>query len=180
MLSKRVRDWAVRFGVTAVSVCFLAAAQYLMMPQIVARVEGLHLLEQDWAIAALRSDWLIFHVCVIAMIAIYWLLAALFASDQYLHIKAANVVLALSITVYAFITLYGSFVPDYAALEVVCPILGVSETDSPFGFDAQSSCQIFSYNAHLIIVFSLVGLALLSFLASIIQRIMLSRRSAKI
>lgn len=171
----RARDWATGLGVTSAPFFVLVVAQYLMVPQFVARIGGLGLHEQALAIAALRNDWLILHTWAAVLLAVYWLLAAALAGERFLRIKRANIVLALSVALYAFATLFASIVPNQILIDYACPMLGISDADAGYGFDVQSSCQIFSQKAYFLMVFGLIGLALLLLSASIVQRVSLSR-----
>jgi hypothetical protein len=175
--ANRLKAAAIGFGITIAPVGVLAAAQFAFLPQMAGAIEGLDSNEQAWAVSVLRRDWLAFHAAAAALVAIYWLLTAALGRGQLLQLRAANVTLALFVFALVTLAAYGSFIQWPGQIKGVCPFLGISDTDAPFGFDAQSSCDTFSYAAHPIIVLALLGLSVVLLAASVILRIVSSRRA---
>jgi hypothetical protein len=171
----RLKAAAVGFGITVAPVGAVAVTQFAFLPQIVGAIEGLDISEQMWAVSVLRRDWLTFHAAAAALIAVYWLLTAVLGKGQLLQSRAANVTLALFVFAIVILTIYGSFVQWPEQIKGACPFLGISDTDAPFGFDAQSSCDTFSYGAHMTIVLALFGMSVVLLATSAILRIASSR-----
>ncbi len=175
--TNRLKAATLGFGITVAPLAIVAVAQLIFMPKIVAAMGGLDGNERALAVSSLRGDWLAVHGIVAAIFAIYWLLTAVLGRGQFLKLRAANVTLALCVVAYLTITLYYIFVQWPDGLKIVCPFLGISDTDAPsFGFDTTSSCGAFVYAAHQIIVLGLLGLVV-PFTISLIVRIVSSRRA---
>lgn len=175
--TNRLKAAALGFGITVAPGVIVAVAQFIFLPQIVATMEGLDTNDRALAVSSLRTDWLVVHIIAAAIFGIYWLLTAVLGRGQILRLRAANVTLALCVVAYLTITLYYIFVPWPDGLKIVCPFLGISDTDAPrFGFDAPSSCGAFVYTAHQMIALGLLGL-IVPFTISLIIRIVSSRRA---
>ena len=175
-LTNRLRAAIFGFGMTVAPLAFVATAHLTFMPQIVAALEGLDSSDRALALSSLRKEWFATHSIVVTIFAIYWLITAVFGRKQLLRSKAANIILAFCVAAYLTITLYFIFVPWPDGLRILCPLLGISDTDAPpFGFDAQSSCSAFAYAANQMIVLGLVGL-IVPVIASLVVRLVSSRR----
>lgn len=176
-LSNRLKAATLGFGITVAPLAIVATAHLTFMPQIVAAMEGLDSNDRAMAVSSLRSDWFAMHSVVATTFAIYWVITAVCGREQILRSRAANSILAFCATAYLAITLYFIFVQWPDGLEVVCPLLGISNTDAPpFGFDVPTSCGAFVYAANQMIVLGLVGL-IVPLIISLIVRIVSSRRA---
>lgn len=176
-LTNRLKAATLGFGITVAPLAIVATAHLTFMPQIVAAMEGLDSNDRALAVSSLRSDWFVTHSVVAIIFAIYWLIAAAYGRENILISKAANRILAFCFSAYLTITFYFIFVHWRDGLEVVCPLLGISNTDAPpFGFDVPSSCGAFVYAANQMIVLGLVGL-IVPLIISLIVRIVSSRRA---
>lgn len=108
----------------------------------------------------------------------YWLLVAALGKGKILNVRSANMVLALSGSIFALAMLIASIVSTPGMLfEWVCPILGLSKDYPQFGFDMQSSCDSFTQLAAPTV---LLGLPTILLIASAILRIAVSRREQKV
>ena len=175
VFTSRLKAVAVGFGVTVAPLGMIAVTQFAFMPQIVGTFEGLDRNAQALAVSSLRRDWLTFHAVAAILVASYWLLSTALGRGELLRLRAANISLASFVFAYVVITLYSCFSPWGEVFTRLCPYLGISDTNSPFGFDTLSSCGAFAYAAHRIIVLGTLGLPLL-LATSLIVRIVSSRR----
>lgn len=176
-LTNRLKAATLGFGITVAPLAIVASAHIIFMPQIVATMEGLDSSDRALAVSSLRREWFAMHSIVVIIFAIYWIITAVFGKEKILRSKAANIILTFCVTAYLAITLYFNFVPWPDGLEIVCPLLGISDTDAPpFGFDVQSSCRAFVYAVNGMIVLGLVGL-IVPLVISLIVRIVSSRRA---
>lgn len=176
-LSNRLKAATLGFATTVAPLAIAATAHLTFMPQIVAAMERLDSNERAQAVAYLRSDWFAMHSVVALMFAIYWLITAVCGRGQILRHRSANSILAFCVAAYLTITAYFIFVQWPDGLEIVCPLLGISNTDAnPFGFDVKTSCGAFVYAATQIILLGLVGL-IVPLILSLIVRIVSSRRA---
>lgn len=177
MLIHQLKAATLGFGVTVTPIVIVAATQNIFMPQIVTVLQGVDSNDQAWVVSSLRREWLGVHTTAATIIAVYWLLTVVLGRGQLLRLKAANLTLAFCIVAYLTMTFYYIFVQWPDGLKVVCPFLGISDTDAPrFVFDAQSSCGAFAYAVHQSIVLGTLGL-IVPLTISLIIRIVSSRRT---
>ena len=177
--ASRPKAAAFGFAVTVAPIAAVAAAQFALIPHIIGAIEGLDSGEQIRAVSILRRDWLTFHAAAGALVALYWVLAAAFAKRQLLRSRAANVTLALFVFSLVAFAVYGSSIQWPDELKGLCPLLNIPDTyPNPFGFDAQSSCDVFVQRIHMIIILGLLGFAVALLLASAVLRIVSSRRAS--
>lgn len=175
----RFKRAVLGMGLTLVPVAALAYAQFLLAPHTVAVAGGMDPQVDAWAVSAVRSSLAQGYTVIATIIFAYWLLTGTFGKGQFLKIKSANVVLALSGLALGFAMAIASTVPMPARLfKVACPVLGLPDTmaalpSGTFGFDGQTSCEAFAQGAVPIV---LLGLPLILFVTSAILRIVLSRR----
>lgn len=94
-LANRLKAATVGFCTTIAPLGIIAVAQLTFMPQIVGTFEGLDSNGQVSTVSYLRGEWFTFHAAVAILVAIYWLLTAIFGRGQLLRLRAANVTLAL-------------------------------------------------------------------------------------
>ena len=174
-LSNRLKAATLGFGITVAPLAIVATAHLTFMPQIVAAMEGLDSSDRALAVSSLRRDWATMHSIVAMMFAIYWVIAAVCGRGQILRLNVANILLAFCVVAYLAITLYYILVPWPDGLRILCPLLGISDTDAlPFAYDAQSSCGAFAYAAHQLILLGLLGLVV-PLITSLVVRIVSSR-----
>ncbi|MBB3910079.1 hypothetical protein GGQ81_000680 [Sphingomonas desiccabilis] len=177
VLTNQLKAATVGFAITVAPLAIVAVAQNVLMPQVVAVVQEVVSDDQAWMVASLRSEWLRMHTIVVMLIAIYWLLTALFGRGQLLSSKAANLSLALCVFTYLTMTIYFTFFQRPDDLRGVCPFLSISDTDAPsFAFDGRSSCGHFIYAAHQLLILGMLGLVV-PLTGSLIVRIVSSRRA---
>ena len=171
-----IKAAALGFGITVVPLVIVATVHLILMPQIVAAMEGLDGNERASAIWSLRRDWFATHSIVVIMLAIYWVTAAAYGGDKILQIRIANRLLAFCVIVYLTICFYYIFASPPDGLSIFCSLFGIPNTDAPaFGFDVPSTCEAFIYAANQMIVLVLMGLIVPLFI-SLIVRIISSRR----
>ncbi len=175
-LTNRLKAATLGFSITVAPLAIVATAHLILMPQIVAAMAGLDNNDQALAVSYLRRDWFAMHSIVAIMFAIYWVITAAFGREQILRSNAANSILTFCVAAYLTITLYFIFVQWPDGLEIVCPLLGISDTDAPpYACDPRSSCGAFAYAANQVILLGLVGL-IVPLIISLIVRIVSSRR----
>lgn len=172
----RLKEAAVGFGVTVVPLVVLAAMELAFTPQLVSTFYEFGSDEYNNAIPSWRRDLLIFFSTVAAFVALHWLSAAAFSKKCILHVKWANVTLALFIFVLALLSLSGA-IRWSEQLRSVCPLLGISKEYTSFGFDMKSPCDLFVYNTQIIGSLALGALTIVFFIASTIIRIAYARRA---
>lgn len=176
-LTNRLKAATLGLGTTVAPLAIVATAHLTFMPQIVAAMEGLDSNDRAQAVSYLRSDWFTMHSIVALIFATYWLITAVFGRKQILRHRAANSILVFCVAAYLTITAYFIFVQWHDGIKIVCPLLGISDTDAnPFGFDVTSSCGAFVYAANQMILLGLVGLTV-PLITSLIVRIASSRRA---
>ena len=176
-LSNRLKAATIGFGITVTPVAIVATAHLTFMPQIVAAMEGVDSANRALAVSFLRRDWFTMHSIVATAVALYWVTAGICGKGEILRIKVANVILAFCIAAYLAITFYYIFVQWPDGLRILCPLLGVSDTDAPpFAFDTPSSCGAFAYAANQLILLGLLAL-IVPFIIGLVVRIVASRRA---
>ncbi|NLR70189.1 hypothetical protein HGI47_04795 [Novosphingobium sp. ERN07] len=176
-LSNRLKSATLGFGITVAPLAIVAAAHLTFMPQIVAAMEGIDNNDQALAVSSLRMEWLATHSIVAAIFVIYWFITALFGRDQILRSRFSNNTLAFCVAAYLIVTLYYIFFRWNDGLKILCPLLGISDTDAPpFACDPQSSCGAFAYAAHQMIFLGLLGLVV-PLIISLAVRIISSHRA---
>ena len=176
-LSNRLKSAIFGFGITVAPLAIVATAHLAFMPYIVAATEGLDVHDRALTVARLRREWFAVHSIAAIIFATYWAITALGGKGQTLESKAANGILAACVIIYLVITLYFIFFRWTEGLKILCPLLGISDTDAPpFVFDAQSSCGAFASATHLIILLGLPGLVV-PLVISLVVRIVSSRRA---
>ena len=175
-----------RFKLAAKGLVFTLAApasvafvQFAFAPKIVRAIRlSFGPSEDAMAIGVLHRTIVEFHLGVGLLLLVYWVVAAAFCRGDFLRIKLANACLAALAFLYVTSMVLGSNYPQPAVVFApLCPLLGISSSDAPYGFDTISTCEHFSriWSERL---FFWVPLALL--LASAVLRIAISRyRSAK-
>lgn len=175
----RLKRAALGMGITLAPVAALACAQFLLAPRTVAVVGGMDPQVDVWAVSAVRCSLVQGYTVIATTISAYWLLTGTFSRGQFLKVRSANGVLALSGLALGFAMAIASTVPMPARLfKVVCPVLGLPDTipalpTGTFGFDGQSSCEAFAQGA---VPTVLLGLPMILLTTSAILRIVLSRR----
>lgn len=176
-LANRIKAATMGFGITVVPLAIFATGQLIFMPKIVAAMEGLGKRDQALVVSSWRSDYSATHSIVMTIFAIYWVMTAVFGREELLKSRAANGILAFCVAAYIRITAYFTFVQWHDGLEILCPLLGISNTDgNPFGFDVKTPCGAFVYAADQTLLLGLVGL-ILPLIVSLIVRIVSSRRA---
>lgn len=176
-LSNRLKSAIFGFGITVAPLAIVATAHLAFMPYIVAATEGLDGHDRALTVSRLRREWLAVHGIAAIMFFTYWATTALIGKEQITKSKVANGILAFCVITYFLITLYFIFFRWTEGLRILCPFLGISDTDAPpFVFDAQSSCGAFASAAHLIILLGLPGLVV-PLVISLVVRIVSSRRA---
>lgn len=179
-LTNRLKAATMGFGITVAPFAIFAIAHLIFMPQIVAAMEGLDSNDQALVVSSWRSEYSAMHSIVAIIFAAYWVITAVFGRGDLLTSRAANSILAFCVAVYLTITAYFIFLQRPDGLEIVCPLLGISNTDgNPFGFDVKTSCGAFVYAANQIILLGLVGL-IVPLIISLIVRIVSSRRAYRL
>lgn len=177
MPTNQLKAATVGFAITVAPLAIVALAQNIVMPQVVAVAQEVVSDDRARIVAWLRSEWLRMHTIVATIIAMYWLLTALFGRGQLLRAKAANLSLALCVFTYLTITIFFSFFQRPDDLRVVCLFLSISDTDAPsFAFDGRSSCGDFIRAAHQLLMLGMLGLVV-PLTISLIVRIVSSRRA---
>lgn len=157
----------------------LAYAQFLLAPHTVAVVGGMDPHFDAWAVSAMRSLLAWGYTVIATIIVAYWLRTFTFGRGQFLKVKSANVVLALSGLAFGIAMAIASTVPMPARLfKVACPVLNLPDTmpalpSGTFGFDGQTSCEAFAQGAVPVV---LLGLPLILLATNAILRITVSRR----
>jgi hypothetical protein len=175
-LTNRLKAATMGFGITVAPLAIVATAHLIFMPQIGAAMQELENSDRSSAaISSLQSDWFAMHSIVVIIFATYWAITAAFGREGLLRSKAANSILAFCVSAYLTITAYFIFVQWPDGLEIICPVLGISNMDgAPFGFDVKTSCGAFVYAANQIMLLGLVGL-IVPLSISLIVRIVSSR-----
>lgn len=177
MLTNQLKAATVGFAITVAPLAVVAVAQNILMPKVVAVAQEVVSDDQAGVVAWLRSEWLRMHTIAVTVIAIYWLLTALFGRGQLLRARAANLSVALCVFTYLTITIFFTFFQRPDDLRGVCPFLSISDTDAPsFAFDGRSSCGDFIYAAHQLLILGMLGLVV-PLIVSLIVRIVSSRRA---
>jgi hypothetical protein len=181
-LAGRLKAATVGFGITVAPLAFIAMAHFAFVPQIVGAREGsVSSGEHAARISELRMAWFAFHALAVTLVAIYWLLTAVLGRGQLLRFRAANVTLGLFVLVIMAAAPFYAFVPWPDDLKGICPFLDISdEYTNPYALDAQSSCDSFVYAARTITVLGLIGLPVPLLIASVIVRIVSSRRASRL
>jgi hypothetical protein len=177
--SDRFREAAVGFAITVAPMSLWAFVQVAMLSQLVGRIEAPGSALHAEAVSILRRDWLVFHFIAIGLVGVYWLVVARFGRANFLRRTSANVTLALFMLSLLSFTAYGSLIGWPDQMKGICSFLGVSDTYPRFGFDVQSSCDVFVQKVHITIIFGLLGLAVLLLVASGVLRIA-SPRTARL
>ena len=176
-LSNRLKSAIFGFGITVAPLAIVATAPLAFIPYFVASTEGINGHDRALTVSRLRTEWFALHGIVTIIFAAYWVMTALGGKEQITKSKAANVILAFCVTTYLLITLYFISFRWTEGLKILCPVLGISDTDAPpFVFDAQSSCGAFASATHLIILLGLPGLVV-PLVISLVVRIVSSRRA---
>ena len=169
----RFKSAVLGLGITLAPVAALACAQFLFAPHTVASVGGMDPKIDTWAVSSFRSALAEAYSVVGAIIFTYWLLTAMLGKGQFLHIRSANVALALSGLTFALAMAMASAVPVPGRLfKGFCSVLGLPDTLPGFGFDRQTPCEAFATGAVPIV---LLGLPLILLATSAILRIVVSR-----
>lgn len=141
----RLRQTSLGPAVTLFPALLLAALHFSFAPQIVARGSEMTLEEKAGFASLYRSSLLETFAYPLSLIALYWLLTAIFAKGDLLRVRPANITLGLAIISISIVGILPFFLsPEPPALAKVCSVLGISQTDWPPGFDTQSSCDRFS------------------------------------
>jgi hypothetical protein len=176
-LSHRLKSAIFGFGITVAPLAIVATAHLAFMPYFVAATEGLDGHDRALTVSNLRTEWFAMHSIAAIIFAAYWIIAALGGKGQTLKPKVANGILTFCVITYLLITLYFISFRWTEGLKILCPVLGISDTDAPpFVFDAQSSCGAFASATHLIILLGLPGLVV-PLVISLVVRIVSSRRA---
>lgn len=180
-LADRLKVATVGFGITVAPLAFIAMAQFAVIPRIVGARESSASSEHAATISELRMEWLSFHAFAVTLVAIYWLLTAVFGRGQLLRFRAANVTLGLFVLVIMAAAPFYAFIPWPDDLKGICPFFGISdEYTNPYAIHAQSSCDSFVSAAHMITLLGLIGLPVPLLVASVIVRIVSSRRASRL
>ena len=160
-------------------IAVIACLQFLFAPCTVA------LIDTDpeyvaWAVPSLRRILVNIHAVVALIIAAYWLFVATLGGGQFLRIRGANIVLALSGLLVALFMVdwSGAGNPGHALLKGLCPLLGLSDEqlvfEGTFGFVPKlPPCAEFTGNVRGILF---LVLPIILLIASAILRIVVSRR----
>lgn len=125
-LPQRFRSAALGFGITMVPLLVIACLQFLLVPNTVALVST----DPEyvaWAVPSLRRTLVYIHAFLALTIAAYWLLVATLGRGQFLRIRSANIVLALSGLPFALFMFdwSGAGMPSHELLRGLCPALGL-------------------------------------------------------
>lgn len=180
-MPQRFRSAGVGFGITMAPIAVIACLQFLFAPYTVALVYT----DPDyvaWAVPSLRGILVNVHAVVALIIAAYWLFVAILGGGQFLRIKSANIVLALSCLTFALAMAVMSMVPipaQHGLFKTLCPILGHSDEVlgvdgvTTFCFDCLSPCDVFAGDAATIVF---LGAPVILLIASAILRLIVSRR----
>ncbi|MBB3033135.1 hypothetical protein [Alteriqipengyuania lutimaris] len=172
---RRLRQAIIGCSVTLLPLLLVAGLHLSFLPKILVATYGLDREQARWAVSEFWHEYAASHAFPLSLVILHWVLSAAMGRGDLLKVRSANLTLALSIISFAFAVLLASVAPP--PFNEVCAILGISQTDWPFGFDTQSSCERYSLLAagSLAVVLPPVLIAV-----SAVLRILISRRRWRI
>ena len=168
---RRFKQAIIGSLITLIPLLLVAALHLSFLPNILIETYGLDPKEARWAVSVFWHDYAASHAYPLSLVILHWVLSAAIGRGDFLKVRSANLLLAFSIISYALAVLLASLAPP--PYGTVCSILGISQTDWPFGFDTQSSCESYSWIAAGSLA---VVLPALLIAASAALRIFISRR----
>ena len=167
----RLKQAIIGLLITLLPLLLVAGLHLSFLPKILISTYGLGPEEARWAVSEFWDDYAASHAYPLSLVILHWVLSAAIGRGDFLKVRSANLALALSIVSFALAVLLASVAPP--PFNTICSILGISQTDWPFGFDTQSSCERYSWVAagSLAVVLPAPLIA-----ASAVLRILISRR----
>jgi hypothetical protein len=169
----RLKGAAIGFGVSVAPILAIASAQILLAPNIVEAIGGFEGIEA-WVVSTYRGHLLSFYPWIVLIVFVYWMLVLALGRGRIIAVKSANLALGGSILAFAIAMVIVSVVPVPSQLfKWACPIAGLADTYSGFGFDVPTPCEAVLNRAAPTV---LLGLPLVLLVASAIMRIVVSRR----
>ena len=170
-MPQRVKGAAFGFGITMAPIVVIACMQFLFVPYTVALVstDPEHV---AWAVPSLPAILVNIHAVVALIIAAHWLFVAIVGGGQFLRIRSANIVLALSGLHFALFMVEwsGAGMPSYELLKGLCPGLDLSNGVANVGWHVPR-CRARDILGNVLLLGPIILL-----IASAILRIIVSRR----
>ncbi|PXW71272.1 hypothetical protein C7451_11318 [Blastomonas natatoria] len=103
--------------------------------------------------------------------AVYWGIAAIAGTKEFLHIKRANILLAIAMAVYGFRMIIHEILSQVSVQEFACRIRGIPNTNlPPTGFDDRAPCATFVDDLDLTIGLAFAFITLLVLVMSLVLR----------
>lgn len=176
-------SWSSRFKSATLGICVtlapllaIACTQLVLSPSIVERA-GFDPPSDSWAVFQYRQVLLSSYAWIAAIVVAYWMAALTLGRGEILLIKNANLTLAGAVFTFASAMIAASLVPQTSELfKWACPILGLSDTYTRFGFDIPTRCESFTSKTTPTV---LLGLPLLLLAVSALLRVVGSRRQCR-